>query len=84
VRAAVQAAFVYPPAAKAAEFVGRTRVAFNLMDAKVSGARVLIGSGMGLVDKAALQAVQKANYPTPPGEQKSTELSFEIWVEFRP
>ena len=83
VRAAVQAAFVYPAAAKAAEFRGRTRVAFRLVDAKASGARVLVASGMGLVDNAALQAVQKANYPAPPADQKSAELNFEVWVEFR-
>ena len=79
----MQAAFVYPAAAKAAEFRGRTRVAFRLLDAKASGARVLVGSGMGLVDNAALQAVQRASYPSPPADQKAAELNFEVWVEFR-
>lgn len=83
VRAAVQAAFVYPAAAKALEFRGRTRVAFKLLDATPIGARVLVGSGMNLVDKAALQAVQNAVYPPTPADQKSLELSFEVWVEFR-
>ena len=83
VRAAVQAAFVYPAAARAAEFKGRTRVAFRLLDAKASGARVLVGSGLGLVDNAALQAVQKASYPAPPADQRNAELNFEVWVEFR-
>ena len=83
VRAAVQAAFVYPAAAKAAEFRGRTRVAFRLLDANATGARVLVGSGMGLVDNAALQAVQKASYPLAPADQKGSELNFEVWVEFR-
>jgi len=84
VRAAVQAAFVYPAAARALEFRGRTRVAFKLLDAAPIGAKVLVGSGMNLVDKAALQAVQNAVYPPTPADQKSLELSFEVWVEFRP
>ena len=84
VRAAVQAAFVYPAAAVAADFHGRTRVAFRLRDATVSAARVLVGSGMGLVDRAALQAVQAAHYPAAPAEMQGREHEYEVWVEFRP
>ncbi len=84
VRAAVQAAFVYPPAAKALEFSGRTRVAFHLMDGHPGGAHVLVGSGMGLVDKAALQAVTSAEYPAPPAELRGVDSGYEIWIEFRP
>jgi len=84
VRAAVQAAFAYPAAAAAADFHGRTRVAFSLRDVTVSGARVLVGSGMGLVDRAALQAVQAARYPAPPADMQGREHTYEVWVEFRP
>lgn len=84
VRAAVQAAFIYPPAAVAADFHGRTRVAFTLRGTTPANARVLVGSGMGLVDRAALQSVQSANYPPPPPDMKMAEAQFEVWVEFKP
>jgi len=84
VRAAVQAAFVYPAAAKALEFRGRTRVAFSLLDTTPRSSRVLVSSGMALVDNAALRAVQNAVYPSPAPELRGNETSFEVWVEFRP
>lgn len=84
VRAAVQAAFIYPPAAVAADFHGRTRVAFTLRGTTPANARVLVGSGMGLVDRAALQSVRSANYPPPPPEMNQAEAQFEVWVEFKP
>ena|SRR5450830_329496 len=84
VRAAVQAAFIYPPAAVAADFHGRTRVAFTLRGTTPANARVLVGSGMGLVDRAALQSVQSASYPPPPPDMKMAEAQFEVWVEFKP
>lgn len=84
VRAAVQAAFIYPPAAVAADFHGRTRVAFTLRGTTPANARVLVGSGMGLVDRAALQSVRSASYPPPPQEMSQTESQFEVWVEFKP
>ena len=83
VRAAVQAAFVYPPAAAAVGFQGRTRVSFSLHGVAPVGARVLIGSGMAMVDRAALQSVQVASYPPPPAEMKGADASFEVWVEFK-
>lgn len=84
VKAAVQAAFIYPPAAAAMDFHGRTRVRFTLRGTTPSAAQVLVGSGMGLVDRAALQSVQAASYPPPPPEMKGAEASFEVWVEFKP
>ena len=83
VRAAVQAAFVYPPAAAALGIPRRTRVAFTLHGVTPTGARVLAGSGMGLMDRAALQSVQAATYPPPP-EMNGADASFEVWVEFKP
>ncbi|MBV8503047.1 MAG: TonB family protein [Paucibacter sp.] len=84
VRAAVQAAFVYPPAAAASGFQGRTRVAFTLHGVHPVAERVLIGSGMAMVDRAALQSVRAASYPAPPSEMKGADASFEVWVEFKP
>jgi len=84
VRAAVQAAFVYPPAAAAMGFHGRARVGFTLHGLAPQGAHVLVSSGMAMVDRAALQSVQSAVYPPPPPELKGSDLSFEVWVEFKP
>ncbi len=82
VRAAVQNAFEYPMAAKAQDFKGRARVAFSLNDTRPSGARILISSGMGIVDKAALKAVEGASYPPAPEALSRTEQAFEVWVSF--
>ena len=82
VRAAVQAAVYYPPAAAALRFSGRVRLEFTLKDAAASGARVLIASGIGLIDRAALQAVQAAAYPPPPPSMQGREESYQVWVEF--
>jgi len=82
VKAAVQAAFEYPPAAKALDFKGRARVAFNLMDSRPSGARVVVSSGMSIVDRAAQRAVEGATYPPAPDSIRHVEQSFEVWVNF--
>ncbi len=82
VRAAVQAAFEYPMAAKAQDFKGRARVAFNLNDTRPSSAHVVISSGMGIVDRAALKAVEGASYPPAPEALSHAEQSFEVWVNF--
>ena len=83
VRNAVQTAFVYPPAARAMEFRGRARVAFKLLDGQASNARILVRSGLGMGDRAALEAVQNAGFPAPPAELKGVEMDCEIWVELR-
>jgi protein TonB len=82
VKAAVQAAFEYPPAAKALDFKGRARVAFNLTDCRPSGARVVVSSGMSIVDRAAQRAVEGATYPPVPDSMRRVEQSFEVWVNF--
>jgi protein TonB len=82
VRAAVQAAHYYPPAAAALRYSGRVRVEFHLRDALPSEARLLSPSGIGIIDRAALDAVQRAQYPVPPSALKGAELVYEVWVEF--
>ena len=84
VRAAVQAAFAYPPAVAALGIARRTRVAFTLHGVTPVSARVLIGSGMNAMDRAALQSVQAAAYPPPPPEMQGADANFEVWVEFKP
>jgi protein TonB len=82
VHAAVQAAHYYPPAAAALRYSGRVRVEFRLRDKIASESRLLVASGFGIIDRAALQAVQSAQYPEPPQELKGAELIYQVWVEF--
>jgi periplasmic protein TonB len=82
VRAAVQGAFEYPMAAKAQDFKGRARVAFSLDDTRPSGARIVVSSGMGVVDRAALKAVEGATYPPAPEALSHAAQAFEVWVSF--
>jgi protein TonB len=81
VHEAVQAAYFYPAAAAAMHFSGRVRVEFQLKDGRVTESHVLQSCGIGLFDKAALQAVQSAQYPQPPEHLRGQELHYQIWVE---
>ena len=58
-------------------------MAFKLFDAQTSNARILVRSGLGMVDRAALEAVQNAGFLAPPAELKGVEMDCEIWVELR-
>ena len=82
VHTAVQVAHYYPPAAQALRYAGRVRVEFHLRDGAPGQARLLAGSSIGLIDRAALQAVQSARYPETPPELRGTDLIFQVWVEF--
>lgn len=81
VKAAAQAAFVYPAAARAVDFKGRTRVGFTLHGTTPLNVHVITPSGMGLVDRAAVHSVESGNYPAPPPELKGIDSYFEIWVD---
>ncbi len=81
VHEAVQAAYFYPAAAAAMRFSGRVRVEFQLKDGHVTESHVLQTCGIGLFDKAALQAVQVAHYPAPPEQLRGQDLHYQIWVE---
>jgi protein TonB len=83
VRSAVLAAVYYPPAAAVLHFAGRVRVEFHLRDAVPGDARVLSGSSLGMIDRAALQAVQNAHYPEPPAEMRGSDRVYQVWVEFK-
>jgi len=82
--AAVQAAFAYPPAAAAVNFLGRTKVGFKMQGTTPVGIHVLVPSGMGLADRAAMQSVRVAHFPSPPPEIRGLDLNYEVWVELRP
>ena len=78
---AVQAAYFYPPAAAAMRFSGRVRVEFLLRDTQVVESRVVQSCGIGLFDRAAIDAVKVARYPDPPAELRGQSLHYQIWVE---
>jgi len=84
VRAAVQAATVYPPAASSLGFSGRVRVEFHLRDAVAGQAKIIVPSGIGMIDRAALQSVQDARYPEPPANLQGSDLTYQVWVDFAP
>jgi len=81
-QAAVRAAFEYPMAAKAQDFKGRARVAFSLVDTHPSEARIIVSSGMNIVDRAALKAVQAATYPPAPDGLSHADRVFDVWVGY--
>ncbi|WP_407275257.1 TonB family protein [Halothiobacillus sp. DCM-1] len=82
VRSAVQSALRYPPAARMMHLAGKTKVAFDYQEGVVSHARVLVSSGSDLLDRAAIEAVRDAHYPSPEAAQAHARLHFELWVEF--
>jgi protein TonB len=82
VHAAVQAAHYYPPAASALRYFGKVWVEFHLRDTTPSELRLLVASNIGVIDRAALQAVQNARYPEPPPEIQDTDHVYQVWVEF--
>jgi protein TonB len=81
-RASIEAALHYPEAARMAGMAGRTRVAFHYRDGVVSDVTVLISSGMGMLDRAALAAVRDANCPKPEPAFAGKTLSEQLWVNF--
>ncbi len=83
IRNAVQAALIFPGAADALRYTGRTRVEFRLHQGHQSGARVIVSSGINIFDRAALQAVQDAAYPQPPEGLREQVRLFQVWVEFK-
>ena len=82
VRAAVQAAVIYPMAARMAHVTGRAQVEFDYLDGVPSDARITVSSGNDLLDRAALAAVRMASYPRPAQEFAGKKLNFVVWVRF--
>lgn len=81
-RAAIQAALRYPEAARLGGMQGRARVAFVYRDGTVSDIRLVVSSGIGMLDRAALAAVRDANYPRPAPALAGKTLSEQLWVTF--
>ncbi|OIQ90696.1 gram-negative bacterial tonB protein [mine drainage metagenome] len=70
-------------AAAALHFAGRVRVEFHLLDGVPSVAQVLVTSGIGLFDHAALRTVRSAHYPAPPADLRGVDRVYRVSVEFR-
>ncbi len=81
-RAAIQAAIIYPPAAKMMKQQGRTKVAFTLWKGAADSPRVIESSGIASIDQAAIAAVLDAHYPEPPPELAGRPLTFAVYVDF--
>jgi protein TonB len=81
-RAAVESAVRYPESARMAGITGRARVAFTYLDGTVSDVRLVVSSGSGLLDRAALAAVRDAIYPKPAPALAGKTLSKQLWVTF--
>ena len=83
VRAAVFAAHHVPPTARLMGLFGETRIAFTLIDGRVTAVRLIASSGHDMLDDAALTAVRTAAYPLVPQELRGRTLSFEITLYHR-
>lgn len=82
-RQAVQAALIYPIAAKQMGISGKVRVQFSLDTSQhARNSTVLDSSGTGMFDRYAIKAVNDAIYPSPPKEINSNN-NYQIWVEFK-
>lgn len=81
-RAAVQDAARFPAAARAMGRQGRVRVGFDFRDGEVSSVRIVQSAGFDSFDEAAVGAVTRAAYPSPPDHLKGRTLHLTVWVEF--
>lgn len=83
IKAAVQAAVRYPPAARMMHRQGQARVAFDYLDGKVSQAHLVQSSGFPMLDRAAVAAVNRADYPMPLAKLAHRLMHMSVWVQFR-
>jgi len=82
VKAAIQAAVIYPMAAKQMGYRGKAVVEFIYRDGTVMQIRVVQGSGLGMIDNAALAAVSAARFPSPPETLKGKDVPYRVTVMF--
>ena len=82
VKAAIQAAVVYPMAAKQMGYRGKALVEFIYRDGAVMQTHVVQSSGMVMIDNAALAAVSAARFPAPPETLKGKDVPYRVTVMF--
>ncbi len=83
VKAAIQVAVRYPPAARMMGEQGRVEVEFTLKDGVADGVRVLVPGATAAFNAAALAAVKAARMPAPPPALAGKRMSLTLWVEFK-
>jgi TonB family protein len=79
---AVQALAVMPAAARRQHREGRAEVRFSYLDGAVAEVALAQSSQSRLLDDAALTAVARARYPTPPAPLRGHKLPMVLWIEF--
>ena len=81
IRAAIQAALRYPPAAAAMQLTGRAQVQLEYQSGSVRNIQLARSAGSPLLDRAAVSAVRDARYPAAPPEIGDRPLLLLVWVE---
>jgi TonB family protein len=81
-QAAVQDAAIYPNVARMQRRQGRARIQFEYADGKFGPVAVVASSGSAVLDRAAANAVERAQLPQPPEQIAARRLDFLIWVSF--
>jgi protein TonB len=81
-KAAIQAAVSYPPAARSMGFRGKARVEFVFRDGATHQVRIIQSSGIGMIDNAALAAVANALYPAAPESLRGKDMLYQVNVLF--
>jgi protein TonB len=79
---AVQAALVYPPAARMMRLAGRTQIRFEYEDGAARAVLIARSSRSDLLDDAALAAVRRAAMPPVPQALRGCDLNLLVWVDF--
>ena len=83
VREAIAAAQVYPAVARDRGISGTTRLHVSVgRDGRLLNARILRSSGAQVLDRAGLDAAQRARLPAAPPELGGARFSFEVGVAF--
>lgn len=81
-KAAIQAAVIYPAAARNMGLRGRVRVEFYFRDGVSSRLRIVQSGGSGMLDAAALAAVTGAAVPPLPETLRGREMTYQVTVVF--
>ncbi len=83
IRAAIQAALRYPPAATAMQLTGRAQIELEYQSGSVRNVQLARSAGSPVLDRAAISAVQSARYPAAPPEVGERSLLLLVWVELK-
>ena len=72
----------YPAAARMMGVTGQAVVSFRFCDGAVAQVDVAHSSGSGVLDRAAVEAVQRASYPPTPKELAGKTLNDLVHVQY--